>query len=289
MISAKAGHCHIEAGRSPACGPYAIAPRSSGEAELRSGGQGQDLPSEVGKNVAQDAATALCRRQGIESSRTLAAPDWSRASVISPAGPGKSRARWRNDDSVKGILPYLLLELVSLSRVREIYPGLALDIDAKHLQVEALCSAELLQAALHIPLSRYPREEIQNSQHYRGCRIRLNIGRPRSGFGTLRIGCLGGSGGALVSRVLSEAYRAHVSEVALSSFLAASFSIVAEADGMVIGRPRGALARLVHGWLPFLPPFLPPLPLPGLSAPVGGAGGVFFSKTARSGFSLGSR
>ena len=126
------------------------------EAGLCSGGQSQDLPSKIGKDVAQDAAAALCRRQGIESFRTLVAPDWSRAPVISPASPGKSRAWRRNDDSVEVSSLYLLLELVSLSRVREIYPGLALDIDAKHLQVEALCSAELLQAALHIPLSRYP-------------------------------------------------------------------------------------------------------------------------------------
>ena len=111
------------------------------EAELRSADEGQDLPSEVGKDVAQDAAS-----------------NWSGTSLVSPAGPGKGRARWRNDDSVKDISPYLLLELVSLSRVREIYPGLALDIDAKHLEVEAFCSAELFQAALHIPLSRCPRE-----------------------------------------------------------------------------------------------------------------------------------
>ena len=59
------------------------------EAELRSGGQSQDLPSEIGKDVAQDAAAALCRRQSIESFWTLVAPDPSRAPVISPAGPGK--------------------------------------------------------------------------------------------------------------------------------------------------------------------------------------------------------
>ena len=128
------------------------------EAGLCSGGQSQDLPSKIGKDVAQDAAAALCRRQGIESFWTLVAPDWSRAPAISPASPGKSRAWRRNDNSVEVSSLYLLFELVSLSRVREIYPGLALDIDAKHLQVEALCSAELLQAALHIPLSRYPRE-----------------------------------------------------------------------------------------------------------------------------------
>ena len=116
------------------------------KAELRSGGQGQDLPSKIGKYVAQDAAAALSGRQSIEPFWTLVAPDWSRAPVISPAGPGKSRARRRNDDSVKQSLLYLLHELVSLSALREVYPRLALDIDAQHLQVEAFCSAELLLA-----------------------------------------------------------------------------------------------------------------------------------------------
>ena len=93
---------------------------------------------------------------------------------------------------------YLLHELVSLSALREVYPRLALDIDAQHLQVEAFCSAELLQAALRTPPSRSTREKVQHSQGPLSCHrcrrwrsSRMHIGRPRSGIRTLRIGCLG--------------------------------------------------------------------------------------------------
>ena len=76
----------------------------------------------------------------------------------------------------------------------------------------------------------------------------MRIGRPRSGARTLRIGCLGRCG-ARMSRARPEAYRAHMSEVALSTLLASSFGIVAEANGLVIGRPGGALAGLPGGRL----------------------------------------
>ena len=67
-------------------------------------------------------------------------------------------------------------------------------------------------------------------------------------------------------------------KVALGALLAAVLSIVSEANGLVIGRPRGALHEFLESsWplpplaAPFLPPFLPPLP--GLSSPAKGAGG----------------
>ena len=229
----------------------------------------------------------LSGRQRVEPFGTrLVAPDWSRAPVVSPAGSGKSRARRRNDDSIKHSLLYLLQELVSLSAEGEIYPRFPLDIDAEHLEVETLRSAELLQAALHVPASRSPREKVQDSQGFLSCHryrrwrsSRMRIGRPRSGVRTLRIGCLAGRCGALMSRARPEAYRAHMSEVALSTLLASFFGIVAEANGLVIGRPGGALAGLPSGRLPLVPlapPFLPPFlpPFPGFSAPAGGAGGA---------------
>ena len=144
----------------------------------------------------------------------------------------------------------------SLSRSLLGYPRLPLDIDAEHLEVETLRSAELLQAALHVPASRSPREKVQDSQGFLSCHrcrrwqsCRMRIGRPRSGVRTLRIGCLAGRCGALMSRARPEAYRAHMSEVALSALLASSFGIVAEANGLIIGRPGRALAGLPGGWL----------------------------------------
>ena len=66
-----------------------------------------------------------------------------------------------------------------------------------------------------------------------------------------------------MSRARPEAYRAHVGEVALSALLASPLGIVAEANGLVIGRPGGALAGLIGMWLalgafsaPFLAAFL---------------------------------
>ena len=70
-----------------------------------------------------------------------------------------------------------------------------------------------------------------------------------------------------MSRARPEAYRAHMGEVALSTLLASSLGIVAEANGLVIGRPGGALAglpgmRLSLGAFsaPFLASFLAALP-----------------------------
>ena len=55
---------------------------------------------------------------------------------------------------------FICQELVSFSAQGEIYPRLPLDIDAEHLEVETLRSAELLQAALRVPASRSPREKV---------------------------------------------------------------------------------------------------------------------------------
>ena len=69
----------------------------------------------------------------------------------------------------------------------------------------------------------------------------MRLGRPRSNVRALRIGCLAARCGALMSRVRPEAYRAHMGDVALSALLASSLGIVAAANGLVIGRPGGAL------------------------------------------------
>ena len=88
---------------------------------------------------------------------------------------------------------------LSRSLLKKIYPRLPLDIDAEHLEVKTFRSAELLQAALHVPASRSPRKKVQNSHGPLSChrcrRWRISwarLGRSRSGIATLCVGCLAG-------------------------------------------------------------------------------------------------
>ena len=183
------------------------------KAELHSGGQSQDLPSKIGKDVAQDAVAALGGRQGIEPFGTLVAPDWSRAPVVSPQALEK--VEQGGEMMIASNIPCFPKSLLrSLLWERSIQ---GLHLISQHLEVVALCSAELLQAALHVPPSGSTREKAQHPQGPLSCHrcrrwrsSRMRLGRPRSGIRTLRIGSLAGRRGALMSWARPKAYRAHM-------------------------------------------------------------------------------